>query len=221
MIDLYYWPTPNGWKISIALEELELPYETILIDILNGAQLEPWFLAINPNGKIPAITDREADGGPATIYESGAILTYLAEKTGRLLPSGGAQRSAVLSWLYWQVGHFGPTVGQLSHFTNYAPATVPYAIERFSAEADRLLGILEAGLKDREYVAGAFSIADIAIWPWLLSCRFLGKTLDERPNILRWHTGMKARPGVRRGVDLHKEVRRFEAGGQRDTTMPV
>ncbi|MEM8987940.1 MAG: glutathione S-transferase N-terminal domain-containing protein [Pseudomonadota bacterium] len=210
MIDLYYWPTPNGWKISIALEELNLPYETTLVDITSGANLEPWYLALNPNGKIPTITDRNGDEGPVTIYESGAILTYLADKAGRLLPPAGDARTTVMSWVFWQVGHFGPMIGQLSHFKTYAPESLPYAIERYSKETDRLLGLLDAALGENEYIAGEFSIADIAIWPWLLSAKFLGKPLEERAHILRWHTAMKERPGVRRGVDLYKEVRLFK-----------
>ena len=210
MIDLYYWPTPNGWKISIMLEECGLPYRVVPVNIGQGDQFEPEFLAISPNNRMPAIVDPEGPEGRIAIFESGAILTYLAEKSGRFLPREANARFEVLQWLYWQVGGFGPMAGQLSHFVNYAPEPNAYAHDRYAKEYDRLIGVMERRLSDREFLAGDYSIADMATWPWLLPYKMFGQSIDAYPNVVRWHGAMKARPAARRGVDVGKEWRRTE-----------
>ena len=209
MIDFYYWPTPNGWKVAIMLEECALPYTMIPVDIGKGAQFTPEFLAISPNNRMPAILDRDVAGEPVPVFESGAILIYLAEKTGRFMPRDRLGRKEALEWLFWQVGNQGPLAGQLSHFVNYAPKGQDYATARYANEYDRCLGVLERRLEDRPYILGAdYSIADIICWPWVLIAKPLGQPLDEFPNVARWRQAVKERPAVQRAVDLGKEFRR-------------
>lgn len=208
MIDFHFWPTPNGWKIAIMLEECGLLYTTHTVNIGRGEQFTPEFSRISPNQRIPAIVDHDSDDGqPLALFESGAILQYLADKTGRFLPTQTRPRYEVLQWLAWQVGGLGPMAGQLSHFINYAPEPMPYAIERYRKEYERLLTVVEKRLTDREYLAGEYSIADIATWPWLLPYKRFGVTLDSLPNVRRWHAAIKTRPAVERGVNLGKENR--------------
>lgn len=202
MIKLYYWPTPNGHKITIMLEECGLEYEIVPVNIGRGDQFEPEFLAISPNNRMPALVDAEAPGRPVSLFESGAILTYLAEKTGRFMPRELHARFEVLQWLYWQVGGLGPMAGQLSHFVNYAPKAVPYAHKRYANEYDRLIGVMERRLADREFLAGDYSIADMASWPWLRPFKRFGQSLDAFPEVRRWHEAMKSRPAVRRAIEI-------------------
>jgi GST-like protein len=210
VIDLYYWPTPNGWKISIALEELELPYNLVLVNIGRGEQFKPEFLAISPNNRIPAIVDHDPPGGgePVSVFESGAILVYLAEKTGQLLPRDLHARKEVLEWLNWQVANIGPMLGQTHHFRQYAPEKVPYAIERYTDEANRLYGVLDRRLEGREYIVDEYSIADVACWPWIVPHQMQGQDLSQFPNIERWYDTMKGRPAVKKGFELGMELRR-------------
>ena len=169
MIDVYFWPTPNGWKITIMLEELGLPYTIVPIDIGKGDQFKPEFLAISPNNKMPAITDPDGpDGEPISIFESGAIMIYLAEKTGKLMPTDPRGRYRVMEWLMFQMGTVGPLLGQTAHFRRYAPEKIDYAIDRYTNEAGRIYGVIDRRLQDHEYLAGDYSIADIATWPWIL-----------------------------------------------------
>ena len=203
MIDLHYWPTPNGWKVSITLEELELPYQTIPVNISQGDQFSPSFLAISENAKMPAIVDHDVAGDPISVFESGAILFYLAEKTGRLMPAN--TNKEMLEWLFWQTANQGPMAGQLSHFVNYAPDGQDYAKKRYTGEYDRNLGVLERRLSDREYILGEYSIADIISFPWVLIAKPLGASLDSFPNVQAWRSRIKERPAVRRGVDLMKD----------------
>ncbi|MCP3984648.1 MAG: thiol:disulfide oxidoreductase [bacterium] len=210
MIDFYYWPTPNGWKISIALEEMELPYETHWVHIGRGDQFEAGFQKISPNGRMPAIVDREPIGGgePLAIFESGAILVYLAEKCGQFLPEHPRDRFDVLQWLFWQVGGVGPMFGQFGHFNLYAEQKIPYALDRYGREARRLYGVMDAQLAKREHLAGEYSIADMATWPWVVTYKRNGIDLtDEFPNVRRWYDALKQRPGLRRGYDLGKKGR--------------
>jgi len=198
MIDLYYWPTPNGHKITLFLEEASLPYRIHPVDISKGDQFKPDFLRISPNNKMPAIVDSEPlDGGaPVSVFESGAILMYLAEKIGKFLPSSGRDRVETLEWLFWQVGGLGPMAGQNGHFTRYAPEKVPYAIDRYVKETTRLYGVLDRRLEGRDFVAGgAYSIADMAIYPWILP-EMHGQDLGAHPNLARWKNAIAARPGT-------------------------
>ena len=215
MIDLHYWPTPNGWKVSIALEEMELPYRVVPVNIGRGEQLRPAFLAISPNGRMPVIVDHApADGGtPLSVFESGAILVYLAEKSGRFLPRDARGRSDVLQWLMWQMGGLGPMLGQHGHFALYAQEKIPYAIERYRGEALRLYGVLDRRLADREHVCRAYSIADMMCWPWVVTYKAQGIDLGAFPNVRRWYDALKQRPALRRGYDLGKELRRATAAG--------
>lgn len=208
MIDLYYWPTSNGKKISIMLEECGLPYKVIPVNIGAGEQFEEHFLEISPNNRIPAIVDHAPDGEPIAVFESGAILVYLAEKTGRLMPTDARGRKEALEWLFWQVGNLGPMAGQHSHFVNYAPDGEDYSRTRYANEYNRCLGVLERRLQNRAYLLGEYSVADIAAWPWVLIAKALGQPLDEFPNVARWRNAIKGRPAVQRGVDLGKELRR-------------
>ena len=209
MIELYAWPTPNGFKISIMLEEVGLPYSVHPVDIGKGDQFDPAFLRISPNNKIPAIVDPEGPGGKSiSVFESGAILIYLADKTGKLLPREGAGRYAALEWLMFQMGGIGPMLGQAHHFRLYAPEKIPYAIDRYTREAGRLYAVLDQRLQDNEYVAGEYSIADIAIFPWTRSWRNQGVELAEFPNVQRWQEAIKARPAVRRGLEVLADRRR-------------
>jgi len=206
MIDLHYAPTPNGWKISIMLEECGLPYRVLPVDIRKGEQFKPEFLAISPNNRIPAIVDHDPpDGGePFAVFETGAILLYLAEKTGRFLPSEMRARSVVTQWLMWQMGGLGPMLGQHGHFLLYAPEKIPYAVARYRAEAARLYGVLDRQLAKAEYVAGDYSIADMACFPWAMTHKAQGFTLDDFPHIGRWYAQVRARPQVQAGLAVGK-----------------
>ncbi|GLQ51753.1 glutathione binding-like protein [Dyella flava] len=200
MIDLYFAATPNGLKAKLFLEEAQLPYRAIPISLSKGEQFRPEFLAISPNNKIPAIVDHQpADGGaPVTLFESGAIMLYLAEKTGRLMPSDVRGRAEVLQWLFWQVAGLGPMAGQIGHFNSYAPEKVPYAIDRYTRETSRLYGVLNQRLADRDFIAGEFSIADIACYPWIVPHAAHGQNLDNFPHLKRWFETMAARPATLR-----------------------
>ncbi|MEM8788966.1 MAG: glutathione S-transferase N-terminal domain-containing protein [Pseudomonadota bacterium] len=212
-IDLYYWPTPNGWKISIALEELALPYTLHLVDIGAGDQFEPDFLKIAPNNRMPAIVDPEGpDGAPISIFESGAILQYLARKTGRFGGETERARVEVEQWLMWQMGGVGPMAGQAHHFLKYAPAMdppndLPYAKDRYRAETGRLYGVLDRRLADRDYVAGDYSIADMAIWPWASLWEGQEQDIAKLPNMKAWLDRVGARPAVQRGRAVAEEKR--------------
>ncbi|MEC9345159.1 MAG: glutathione S-transferase N-terminal domain-containing protein [Pseudomonadota bacterium] len=209
MIDLYYWPTPNGWKISIMLEECGLPYRMIPVNIGEGQQFTPEFLAISPNNRMPAIVDHDGPGGAAlSLMESGAILVYLAEKSGQFLPSDPAGRYRAIEWLMWQMGGVGPMFGQNGHFWLYAPEKIPYAQDRYLKECNRLYGVLDKRLEGRDYVADVYSIADMALLPWIMLHRMQGIEIDRYPNVRRWYDALKTRPAVRRGVDLGRDLRR-------------
>jgi GSH-dependent disulfide-bond oxidoreductase len=203
VIDLYTWTTPNGRKASIALEELELPYEVHPININNQEQFTPAFLKISPNNRIPAIVDR--DNG-LSLMESGAILIYLAEKTGKLLPKSGEARYRVIEWLMWQMGGIGPMLGQVHHFVKYNPGKAPYAEERYSKEAHRLYGVLDRRLEGREFVADDYSIADIAVWPWISRFQWQKVDLKQFPNVTRWYETIAKRPAVQRGYQVPKHA---------------
>ncbi len=211
MIDLHYWPTPNGWKISIMLEECGLPYRLKPVNIGRGEQFSADFLAISPNNRMPAIVDHApADGGaPVAVFESGAILLYLAEKTGRFLGTALRERVAVMQWLMWQVGGLGPMAGQNGHFLLYAPEKLPYAIERYGKEVDRLYGVLDAQLgRTGAFVAGAvYSIADMAIFPWVRTHKAQQVDLLRFAHVKRWYDALFERPAVKRGIELGKELR--------------
>ena len=204
MIDLYYWRTPNGQKVAIFLEETGLPYAIKPVNISKGEQFEPEFLKISPNNRIPAIVDHEpADGGdPLSVFESGAILQYLAEKTGKLIPAGVRGRTEVMQWLFWQMGGLGPMLGQNHHFSRYAPQPIPYAIERYRNETERLYSVLDHRLQQREFIAGTYSIADIAAFPWIVPHAGQGITLEEFPHVKRWFDAVEARPAVERAYAL-------------------
>ncbi|QBX99735.1 glutathione S-transferase family protein [Rhodophyticola sp. CCM32] len=220
MIDLYYWPTPNGWKITIALEEMGLPYKLHLIDIGAGDQFDPGFLKISPNNRMPAITDPDGpDGPPVSIFESGAILQYLARKTGQFGGPTERDRIAVDQWLMWQMGGLGPMAGQAHHFLKYAPNMdppndLPYAKDRYRAEAGRLYGVLDRQLAGNEYVAGDFySIADMAIWPWASLWEGQQQTLEDKPHLARWLKTVGNRPAVQKGRAVAAD-RRQETHGK-------
>mgnify|MGYP003335765019 FL=1 len=201
MIELYTWTTPNGRKVSIMLEECGLPYTTHAIHIGKDEQFTPQFVAINPNSKIPAIIDRDGpDGQPLTVFESGAILIYLAEKTGKFLATRGKARSDALQWLMFQMGGVGPIFGQVHHFLRAAKEPVPYAIERYGKEKDRLYGVLDKHLKDHQYLAGEYSIADMATYPWVARYEWHKMDLSTVPNVKRWYDAISARPAVQRGM---------------------
>jgi GST-like protein len=208
MIDFYYWPTPNGWKVAIMLEECGLAYRVVPVNIGKGEQFRPEFLKISPNHRMPAIVDHDAPGGPISVFESGAILFYLAKKTGRFMPQDERGQIELLQWLFWQVGNQGPMAGQLSHFVNYAPGEHPYARRRYSDEYDRCLGVLERRLEGRAFILDEYSIADMISWPWVLIAKPLGQSLEPFPNVARWRQRIKERSAVRAGVDLCKELRR-------------
>ena len=203
MIDLYTWTTPNGRKVSILLEELGLPYRAHAVDIGKDEQFAPDFLAISPNNKIPAIVDRETG---TALMESGAIMICLADKAGALLPAAGEGRYRVLEWLMWQMGGVGPMLGQAHHFLRFNPGKAPYAEERYATEAKRLYRVLDERLAGRDFVAGDYSIADIAIWPWISRFEWQGIALAEYPNVARWYGAIAQRPAVRRGYDVPKKV---------------
>ena len=229
MIDLYTAATPNGHKVSIALEELELPYALHVLELSQNTQKEPWFLAINPNGRIPAIIDRAEDNFP--VFESGACLIYLAEKTGRLMPSYPRGRSRVLQWLMFQMGGVGPMMGQANVFFRYFPEKIQPAIDRYQGESKRLLRVLDGQLEDNEFLAGDYSIADIANWAWARTYRWSGVDVEDLPNLKRWLATIRERPAVQAGIlrppsslDLGREedpesVRRFADEARRTLEM--
>lgn len=207
-IQLFYWPTPNGWKISIMLEECGLPYEVVPVNIAKGDQFKPDFLAISPNNKMPAIIDPEGpDGAPISIFESGAILQYLGRKTGLFYPLDERGRVGVDQWLFWQMGGLGPMAGQAHHFRIYAPEKIPYAIDRYTNEVHRLYGVMNTQLKDREYLAGAYSIADMACYGWAKLWQRQGQDIAEFPHFARWLAAVAARPAVKRGLAVNAEDR--------------
>ncbi|MCE9521552.1 MAG: glutathione S-transferase N-terminal domain-containing protein [Alphaproteobacteria bacterium] len=210
-IDFYYWPTPNGWKISIMLEECELPYVMRPVNIGKGEQFEPGFLKISPNNRVPAIVDPDGPGDkPITIFESGAILQYFGRKTSKFYPEKERERVDVDQWLFWQVGGIGPMAGQANHFRHYAPEQIKYAIDRFTNEVRRLYGVMNRRLEDREYLAGKYSIADIASWAWVVSHQLQGQNLDEFPNLKAWYDRIAARPAVQKGHAVGRELRQTQ-----------
>ena len=216
MIDLYYAPTPNGWKISIMLEECELPYKLIPVNLGKGDQFKPDFLKISPNNRIPVIVDNEGPSGEeVSVFESGAILMYLGEKTGKFFPKLPLERVKVLEWLFWQVGGLGPMAGQVSHFVNYAPnfpGDHSYSEKRYKNEYDRLLGVMNNVLDERDFLAGDYSIADMACFPWVTAYKRYEVDLDKFSNVRRWFDTIKRRPAVRKGIDIGKEKRNFGKG---------
>lgn len=200
-IELYFWPTPNGFKISIALEELQLPYRLHPVDIARGDQFKPEFLEISPNNKIPAIVDPDGPGGkPVSVFESGAILQYLARKTRKLRGTSKRNRLEVEQWLFWQVAGLGPMAGQAHHFRNYAPEKIQYGIDRYTKEVARLYGVLDKRLADREFIAGDFSIADIASYPWVRLWERQGQDIEKVPYVMAWLARVGERPAVIRGM---------------------
>jgi GSH-dependent disulfide-bond oxidoreductase len=206
MIDLHYWPTPNGHKITLFLEEAELPYKITPVNIGQGEQFKPDFLAIAPNNRMPAIVDDEPAGGgaPISIFESGAILLYLAEKTGKFLPKDPRGRVEVTQWLFWQMAGLGPMAGQNHHFNRYAPEKIPYAIDRYVNETNRLYGVLNKRLSNREFVAGAYSIADMAAYPWVVPYEAQGQKLEDFPHLKRWFEAIRERPATVRAYEKGK-----------------
>jgi GSH-dependent disulfide-bond oxidoreductase len=210
MIDFYYAPTPNGWKVAIMLEECGIAYNTVLMTLTAGDQFKPDYLKISPNAKMPAIVDHNGDEGhdggegQVSVFESGAILLYLAEKTGRFMPSDANGRKETLEWLFWQVGNQGPMAGQLSHFVNYAPDGEDYAKQRYQGEYERNLAVLERRLEGRDYILGEYSIADIIAFPWAFIAKPLGASLDVFPNVAAWRGRIKQRPAVQNAINLHK-----------------
>ena len=211
MIDLYTAPTPNGWKASVTLEELGLPYEVHPVNIMAGEQKTPEFLAINPNGRIPAIVDR--DEGGFAVFESGALMIYLAEKAGALLPADRRGRSEVIQWLMFQMGGVGPMMGQANVFFRYMPEKIQVAIDRYQTEAKRLLGVLNTRLADHEFLAGAYSIADIANFCWARTHRWSGVEIDDLPHLQRWLAAIEARPAVERGLKVPVDISALFKGG--------
>ena len=207
-IELYYWPTPNGFKISIMLEECKLPYSMIPVNISKGEQFKPAFLQISPNNRMPAIVDPRGPGGrPISFFESGAILQYLGRKTGKFYPAEEGARVEVEQWLFWQMGGLGPMAGQLNHFKHYAKETLPYAIRRYEDEVNRLYGVMNTRLKDRAFLAGKYSIADMACVGWVNLWQRQDQNIENFPHLKRWLETVKARPAVRRGMALGLELR--------------
>jgi GSH-dependent disulfide-bond oxidoreductase len=208
MIALYYWTTPNGHKVTIFLEESGLPYRIVPVNISKGDQFKPDFLKISPNNRMPAIVDDDPPGGgaPLSVFESGAILVYLAEKTGKFLPKDVRGRFEVLQWLFWQMGGLGPMAGQNHHFSQYAPEKLPYAIDRYVKETSRLYAILDKRLADREFVAGGYSIADMASYPWVVPYERQGQKLEDFPHLKRWFEAIRERPAVKRAYARAKEI---------------
>ncbi len=208
MIDLHYWTTPNGHKITIFLEETGLAYKIVPVNISKGEQFKPEFLAISPNNRIPAIVDHAPAGGgaPISVFESGAILVYLAETTGRFMPKDLRGRNEVMQWLFWQMGGLGPMAGQNHHFVQYAPEKLPYAMERYVNETSRLYQVLDNRLEDREFVAGEYSIADMASYPWVVPWKRQQQNLDDYPHLKRWFTAIRHRPAVERAYALAAKI---------------
>ena len=216
MIDLYYAPTPNGWKITIMLEEAQMDYKVIPVNLGAGDQFKPEFLKISPNNRMPVIVDSDGPGGEEiSIFESGAILMYLGEKSGKFFPQSEQERIRVLEWLFWQIGGLGPMAGQVSHFVNYAPnfpGDHSYSEKRYKNEYDRLLGVMDMVLEEREFLAGDYSIADMASFPWVTAYKRYEVDLDSFKNVRRWFDVIKSRPAVRKGMDVGKENRNFGKG---------
>ena len=215
MIDLYYAPTPNGWKISIMLEEAEMEYKVIPVNLGAGDQFKPEFLKISPNNRMPVIVDSDGPGGGISVFESGAILMYLGEKSGKFFPQSDKERIRVLEWLFWQIGGLGPMAGQVSHFVNYAPnfpGDHSYSEKRYKNEYDRLLGVMNMVLEERDFLAGEYSIADMASFPWVTAYKRYEVDLDSFKNVRRWFDAIKSRPAVRKGMDVGKENRNFGKG---------
>lgn len=209
MIELYSWVTPNGYKVHILLEELGLDYRAIPVDIGAGEQFEPAFLRTSPNNRIPAIVDRDGPGGePISVFESGAIMLYLAEKAGRFLPADLRARTAMWEWLMFQMANVGPMFGQVAHFVSYAPERVEYAVNRYTREMNRLLGVMDRRLGEADYLAGDYGLADMATFPWVRSARRVGAELAEYPNVQRWYEAIRARPAVARGLQVLAEHKR-------------
>jgi GSH-dependent disulfide-bond oxidoreductase len=208
-IDVHYWPTPNGWKITIMLEELGVPYNIIPVNIGTGEQFKSDFLKISPNNRMPAIVDPEPLGGgaPLAIFESGAILEYLAEKYGKFMPKDTRGKYDVLQWLYWQMANLGPNSGQANHFRNYAAEKIAYGIDRYTNEVNRLYGVMNIQLEDHDFLAGDYSIADMASWPWVILYERMGQDLNEFPHLKRWVDTMGARPAVIKGKAVGQEIR--------------
>jgi GST-like protein len=208
MIDLHYWTTPNGHKITIFLEEAGLPYRIVPVNISKGDQFKSHFLAVSPNNRIPAIVDGEPKGGgtPVSVFESGAILLYLAEKTGKFLPSDLRGRYNVIQWLFWQMGGLGPMAGQNHHFGRYAPQKLPYAVERYVKETNRLYGVLNKRLADRAFIAGDYSIADMASYPWIVPHQRQGQKLEDFPHLKGWFDAIAARPATKRAYELARTI---------------
>lgn len=204
MIDLYYFPTPNTWKASIMLEETGLPYKIVPVNIMEGDQHKPEFLKISPNNRVPAMVDHDGADGEISVFESGAMLVYLADKTGKFLPASGKGRTQALEWLFWQVGGLGPMAGQANHFRNYM-ADNTQAVDRYVNEAKRLYGVLDRQLAGREWIAGEYGIADMACWGWVWFHPMHGQTLSEFPEVARWFEAMSARPAVQRGKNAGLE----------------
>ncbi|MBB5047071.1 GST-like protein [Rhodopseudomonas rhenobacensis] len=207
-LDLYYWTTPNGHKITMFLEEAALPYTIIPVNIGKGDQFKPEFLEIAPNNRIPALVDHAPKSGdkPVSIFESGAILLYLAEKTGQFLSSFLNARYEAIQWVFWQMGGLGPMAGQNHHFSNYAPEKIPYAIDRYVNETNRLYGVLNKRLADRDFIAGEYSIADMACYPWIVPYKNQGQNIDDFPHLKRWLTAIEQRPATQRAYAKAKEV---------------
>lgn len=212
MIELYFYPSPNGLKIAIMLEECALPYQVRFVDITRGAQFDPKFLEFSPNNKIPALIETDAAGGPIRLFESGAILVYLAERTGRFLPTDPHGRFECLAWLFWQVGGLGPMAGQAHHFRAFASENVPYGIRRYTDEVNRLYGVMDRRLADREWLAVDYSIADMACYPWIVPHERQGQRLEDFKHLKRWFDAMSARPGVQRGLARGNERAADEIG---------
>ena len=206
MIDFYFWTTPNGYKVLTFLEEAEIPYRIQPINISEGEQFDPEFLRISPNNKIPAIVDRSRGKRGISIFESGAILLYLAEKSGRFLPYDVAGRTEVIQWLFWQMAGLGPMLGQNLHFGQYAPKKIPYAIDRFGDETSRLFKVLDKRLLDRDFIAGDYSIADIACYPWVFKHPYLQIALGDFPNVNRWYETVAERPAVKRAYEIGASI---------------
>ncbi|MEP3275142.1 MAG: glutathione binding-like protein [Stappiaceae bacterium] len=204
MIDFYYAPTPNGWKVAIMLFEANIEHRTILMRLAKGDQFTPAFLAINPNAKMPAIVDHDGEGAPVNVFESGSILLYLAEKVKRFAPTDVAGKRELLQWLFWQAASQGPMAGQLSHFVNYAPKGHDYSLNRYKGEYERNLGVLEHRLQTRDYVMGDYSIADMMIFPWVFIAKPLSVSLEAFPKIVAWRQAIKTRPAVQQAIDLFK-----------------
>lgn len=222
MITLYMWPTPNAHKVTVLLEELGLPYETVPVNIGAGDQFKPDFLRISPNNKMPAIVDSEGpDGNEIALFESGAILIYLADKSGRFYPQEPRRRYDVLQWLMFQMASVGPMLGQAHHFRDYAPDQIPYAIDRYTNESRRIYGVVDNRLEGREFVCGEYSIADMAIFPWFLHHEREGVDLAEFPQVARWLGVLNSRPAVQRGLAVMRELRPSKPGPQNDEQRAI